>query len=521
MRRFVILLFLSVLSLQTLFADPYGTAYHSGERNLELLRNLWLDSRNAAGLSRNPVADGGIGLAGFSTRRGDLWRVQEGNKTNRFITEADQYQNLRDSLFFYGRFCFANERQFERSWSDVFETYHTNPYLYGSAVKGSCDLQDFDLTGSIATRKTGLFTLGIRLDYRVASLARLRDPRSLTNLADYAAIPSLTCELNKHQLIGLSFSYRHHKTKTPGVSTVQTDPNLKYYTMTGLEYTTGIIGGYSSFEREYTGNTAGLTLDHAFQWRKISGLHSLTFNSTGQSVWGTNKASPGEYRETEFAYNAHLLAESGRLLQKLDLQASYRTGKANEFRQQLVSTTDTATGIVSKHWQTLFTYKSRYTTGVQTLSLRYRAFFLQSTQDYNKWLGVNGSFQQAKDQYNLPVSLFKDSRINLGIEGGFRLLHSGLHSIWIEPSLEACEPLSTELNLQDKTTDYATQVLLPDQTYYQKAYLTGAFTLKYEFPLHLGSNVNRAFLSVNGSGDRIESGYKRWSAGFTAGVFLH
>ena len=54
------------------------------------------------------------------------------------------------------------------------------------------------------------FTGGVRLDYQVGDLSRLRDPRSRSELLDYKLTPSLTYTSGQHTL-GISGHYRRRK----------------------------------------------------------------------------------------------------------------------------------------------------------------------------------------------------------------------------------------------------------------------------------------------------------------------
>lgn len=104
-------------------------------------------------------------------------------------------------------------RQFNRSWSDVLRSHHSNPYFSGSSIKGKYDFQNFDLSAALATLPIKNFTFGARLDYKVGDLSRLKDPRSRTNLADYQLTPAVTYTWNKHSL-GLSGYYHRRKEKS-------------------------------------------------------------------------------------------------------------------------------------------------------------------------------------------------------------------------------------------------------------------------------------------------------------------
>ena len=161
-------------------------------------------------------------------------RVQEGNQDNslRFFTE--RYQHLGRYLYGYGKFDFDMGRTKNRRWSDVRRTYNSDPFISGSEVAGSYDRQDISLTAAVGTTAFGPWRFGLRLDYQLGDLSRLRDPRSRSEMLDYRLAPSFTYSIGRSTL-GLEGHYRRYKEKIPDITTVQTDPNMKYYTMTGME----------------------------------------------------------------------------------------------------------------------------------------------------------------------------------------------------------------------------------------------------------------------------------------------
>lgn len=223
-------------------------------------------------------------------------------------------------------------RQFNRSWSDVLRSHHSNPYFSGSSIKGKYDFQNFDLSAALATLPIKNFTFGARLDYKVGDLSRLKDPRSRTNLADYQLTPAVTYTWNKHSL-GLSGYYHRRKEKIPNITTVQTDPNLKYYTFTGMENTDGTTGGYSGFEREFVNHEFGGELSYQYKNERIQTLTTLSYAKGNEDVWGDIKYSPGKYHTTYNLLSMNRI-KSGRTEHIIDISINYQTGKADEYRQE-------------------------------------------------------------------------------------------------------------------------------------------------------------------------------------------
>ena len=238
---------------------------------------LWRLTGNAAGLSLDPEtcdssANRGVAYFDLSHRSGDYHRVQEGGQMNQLRFYTERYQKVGKYLYGYGSFDFDMGRTKDRAWSDVLRTYNSNPYISGSSVPAKYDHQNFTLEAKLATVPLGNFTYGASLLYKVGDLSRLRDPRSRINLAEYRLAPSVTYSMGQHTL-GLALHYDRRKEKLPNMTTVQTNPNLAYYTMTGLENATGTIGGYNGYMREYVNHEFGAELNYGFgskQWKSIN-----------------------------------------------------------------------------------------------------------------------------------------------------------------------------------------------------------------------------------------------------------
>ena len=153
---------------------------------------LWRQTDNAAGLSLDSAANRGVAYFDLQHREGDYRRVQEGGQKNQLEFFTERYQRISSILVGYGSFRFDMDRTKDRAWCDVMRPYNSNPYFSGSSISGKYDTQQFDLTAAVGTIQMLGFTGGLRLDYKVSDLSRLRDPRSRSELLDYKLTPSLT-----------------------------------------------------------------------------------------------------------------------------------------------------------------------------------------------------------------------------------------------------------------------------------------------------------------------------------------
>nr|WP_320039626.1 DUF6850 family outer membrane beta-barrel protein [uncultured Bacteroides sp.] len=515
------LLYLALfISIPSFGQNDYSLSLQKKEkRDLELVQQLWMNTQNAAGLSLMPIENGGISVMSVGRTSGSFNRVQEGNAENKLSFSSERFDRIGESIYIYGKFDFNMSRQFERSWSDVLETYNSDPYIYGSSLKGKYDYQKFNLFAKIATKEIKRFTFGTQISYTVSDFSRLKDPRSRDCLADYSIIPSTTYRLNKTQIIGLNLKYRHRKEKTPSVMTVQTDPNMKYYTFTGMENVEGKTGGYSSFKREFVNDIFGIGFDYNFRSGKLNSLNSITFDSEKESIWGTNKQSPGNYKEKVYAFSSYNTYKSEKALHSLEINAKISDGKANEFRQELISKTDTATGIISQHWNTLFIYKGRYTVSMNNILAHYRRYSLKNENKYNSYIGAMAQYSSFSNQYNLPLSSLKVSNLSGGIEGGVKLLGIKSHSLWFESQASYMHVLNAEMNLSNSSSDYAKQVLIPDMEYYNSSCVRANASLQYVFPLKFKSSNNTGYIKLWGENTWAKSSREKRSIFLSIGIY--
>jgi RNA polymerase sigma factor (sigma-70 family) len=169
------------------------------------------------------------------------------------------------------------------------------------------------------TARTGKFNYGVGLDYKVADMSRQRDPRSRSYLLDYKLVPSITYNIDKKNIIGLNLSYRMEKEKMPNLTTVQTDPNLKYYDFRGLNYADGKIGGYKGFQRQFVSDFFGLAGQYNYIGVSSKFLLSVGMDYQKQEVLGNKKQSPGSYN----SFNYSPLADN-------NIEQSYKTNVINK-----------------------------------------------------------------------------------------------------------------------------------------------------------------------------------------------
>jgi len=488
-------------------------------RSLQLVSQLWLKSDNAAGLAFSNVSKGSYTYFDRNISNGDYHRAQEGNSLKSLMFSSERYDKLNNKIMVRGLFNFSMIKEGERSWSDVKNTYNSNPYIYGSSVKGDYETQQFDLNLKLYSKSTGKLNFGLTLDYHVSDISRQRDPRSRSYLLDYSLIPSLVFKLNNTSKLGLDLYYRFDKEKMPGLSTVQTDPNLKYYTFSGLENAIGRVGGYKGFSRQFISDYIGSSLQYSYDNEVVKWLVSVGADMQWQQTLGEKKQSPGSYNSFNYRFMSNLIVNSGNFLHNIYLNAKLYDGGANEFRQNLVSEKDPETGVITERWITVYTYKNRVINKLSEISVNWNIYSLSDDGNYYRWsAGIIGGYNNFSNNYYLPKSEFGAGRLNFGVNGSYLILKRDNRELEFEGVFKAV--LKTDSYLITSTQNEITEnIMKPDLEYFNMNTFNIMGSLKYSFPLKFfKSSKISGFARIYGGNLFAGNSLNRSSAGLAIGI---
>ena len=240
----------------------------------------------------------------------------------------------------------------------------------------------------------------------------------------------------------------------------------------------------------------------SFQYKneRIQTLTTLSYAKGNEDVWGDIKYSPGKYHTTTYNLLSMNRIKSGRTEHIIDISINYQTGKADEYRQEKIIEKDPVTGIESSYWNTLLTYDERYTVDLLNANLHYRLLWSNHhTGEATAYAGARAYFQSVEDQYNLPSSSLTVRQATICMEGGYSFLRKNNRSLWIEAEAGYHISLSSDLSLNDPSTEYAQSVLLPDMTYYGASYAHGKLQIQYQMPVTIKKHTNVWFVKATGA----------------------
>lgn len=467
-------------SAQTLNQYRYQDAYQ-----------LWHNTDNIAGFTIDSMKDRGLTYVEVSHHEGEYHRIQDGGQRNDLHFHTERYQKIGKYLYGYGSFDFNKNRTKDRLYADEIRPYNSNPFISGSSIPGRYDLQSFDMTAAVATIAYKGWRTGIRLNYRLADLSRLKDPRSRAQLLDYQLTPALTYTLGVHT-IGISGHYQRRKENVPNVNTVQNDPNIIYYTMSGMEAVQGTIGGYSSFSREWVNHVLGTELAYGYKSRQYSSVSTIGIERGSEGVYGTYKYQPGHYYTYLYKANTQHRITVGNILHTIDIHMQYTDAFADEYKQQLQATNDAATGFTSYHYNTQIKFKKRYQLQDFGAQLHYQAARIHNNQLTN-YAGLIGKYTDTRVKHLLPTSSLRYKSSDINIEGGFSMPRQRLQ---IDANTGYHFAFGNKLHLADHTTLIAREVLLPDMTYLNANHWNATLSVTYQQPISIKNTDTHWFIKV-------------------------
>ena len=519
-------LFLLMFTLPTMAQTPSDSLVGEPEYRYKNLTQLWHNTSNAAGLSLDDSPNRGFASIGFNHRGGDYHRVQEGGAMNNMQFFTERYQRLGRYLYSYGKVDFNLGRTKDRSFADQYRPYNSNPYQSGSAIAGSYDHQDFDMVASVGTTDFSGWRFGLQLNYQLGDLSRLRDPRSRSQLLDYRLTPSVSYTMGGHTL-GLSGYYDRRKEKMGSLVTVQSDATLTYYLFSGMEYATGTIGGYSSFNREWVNHQVGAAMDYGYRSDSFHTLNSFGISRGEEYAYGTYKYEPGRYFTYLYNVQSQNRLLTGSVLHQVDVRMDWQQGYADEYRQQLIIKNDPQIGTTSYTYEKQLEFRKRYQVRTFDCAFRYRANFLndapsrllqQATASLKGYTGFSIDTHKASNRHLLPLSSSDFSRINFQLENGISLFKQHLTA---DLTLGYSVSTRADLQLADDSSILAQRVLLKDLPYYDANLLYGRLQVMYQFPLTI--KRSRAMWFVKAFGDFTSAnsaGHPNlYNVGFSVGLF--
>jgi hypothetical protein len=529
--KHTILFFLLIIS-----SVSFSQANTKSQEYYELNRLMHplLTGSNATGLGLTNTVPHGVTELGYRTEAGNYHRAQEGDAIGGLGFYSERYDQLSPNWVSWGSFEFLMNREENRRWSDVINTYNNNPYLFGSSVQANYDSQIFDFKAKISSAYDQPLNFGVGINYKVGDLSRLRDPRTRVFLADYAILPAVSYRPDENNIVGINLMARFQKEKMPNITTVQDDPDLAYYTFFGMENADAVRSGYKGFQRQFVSRFAGIDGQYEYQTKKMKATLQAGGFYQHQEILENIRQSPGSYRSLNYHADATVIVKQNSTLLHAGLKARMQQGAANEYLQELITTRDTLTGIASQEWVTLFTYKNRYTSSNYDLTIHADLRDLsEDEKDFSKMLGVEAGIMGFSNAYRLPYSQMTVNRLKAGLYGHYRLFGKNGQSVNLKGNLAYEVPLNNSLNVNPANLtepaegegsfrkgsyDIQKEVITPDFNFYNAQTLHISLNSTYHFVLPVKKNRVNAYIKVHGHSTIANQSQHRSGGGIALGI---
>jgi len=510
------------------------SGYSHEQIELHKLTNNWLSTNNAAGLGFINFNQHGNSELGYNDEGGNLHRAQEGDSKNGIRFFSERFDKINKNWMSWGSFEFRMNTEENRTWSNVFNTYNSSPYLFGDSIPGRYDQQTFDLHAKICRKIGEKWSVGASFDYFAGDMSRLRDARTRTFIADYAIAPGMVYKIDDSNLIGATVGFRFEKEKMPSITTVQIDPEINYYFFLGNENVNAVKDAYSGFDRQFINRECFASFQYNFTNTDLNWISTVDYRLRKQEVLGSERESPGEYLAQNLRFNSKANIYLNRKLLIFDLKTNYKFGYANEFLQELVTIRDTIKLDVSKNWNTLYVYQKRFSTNSYNANLNISLRnMLNGGNDYSWSASLDGQFYGFNNIYQLPYSAFENQRARLGLNGSLRVLNSNNHRVTLQAaggyafsvfdnlklnSIATSDPGFGSTTFEKATYKVATQIIIPDMEFYKQNVVDYRIDARYSFPLTISKNklIGSAKIFY---GKQISETYGSWMLfGFSVGL---
>ena len=521
-----ILAFVSVLLTPALYVSAQepeeSVGITSSEREAQLERQQFLNTENVAGLSLCQPSKNSFTTLGYYYDGGSYHRAQEGISNNGLLFSTERYDSFSEKVFMKGGFSFNLNNEKERAWSDVMRTYNSNPYYYGSSIKRDYSTQYYHLDLAIYTLPLwNTVSFGFGIDYNVADMSGDRDPRSRTHMLDYKLLPSFLFRLNEKNHIGVNFKYGYRKEKLLGLTTIQTDPNMRYYLFYGMDNYEGEIGAYRGFRRQFIENGAGAGIQYSYTSGSLDVLLSADYGYSYENVYGDNKQTPGSYNTETVNVFAGFNLRRDATFHSLNVSVKFLSGGANEYIQEMTTVRDPETDYITETWHTLYEYTNRYVVYTRDVDLKWKMRGGKMKSDlYRYSAGASLNYSNFENIYYMPESKLSATAAEMEINGSCIILASKGHIVDLGIDLLYNKSLDSELKYSCSDDDEVLNAIyINDMDYYNADVYGGKLKITYNFPIRIaGKLFSNGYIRLDGGYLTSDASMSRCSASLSIGL---
>ncbi len=411
--KYTIVCVLSFLTFASTTVDAQDTSSKTGFTvpGLELysLKNIWLNTGNAAGLGFTDQAVYTSVFTGYAYQSGDFRRPQQGNKIGDILFDATGTAKIGEG-YVWGRFAYDRQNKRDVLYdASLIDPFHS-PFCIADTNASTWKNQFYDLEAKAVyplLAKTLFF--GADLHYKVATGAKQLDPRPLNNVNDIDVRPGLSALIFNHHKLGANFIYQNYKEKSVIEMNNYTDSKNVYF-LSGIgSFTPGLIS--VEYKRRYAGSTYGGEFQYEYSGLPCDLLLTARYTEGSEDVADGSSFSKkaGTYNEKKLNLTADFSYSAGDFLHRLHV--AYQNSDAKGIEHLQVFNSDPNV----QDWEEI-AKRTRSTYNHSVYEAEYN-LVRTNDKDYTWRAGVFANYTPFKDQYILPVSELKVNRLTFGANG--------------------------------------------------------------------------------------------------------
>lgn len=380
-----------------------GQGQSAASIELNKSQSLWFNSRNAAGMTINPLYDYNILSAGYTNMSGEYKSLQRGDREDEARVNTNGALSI-GRIHLWGDFSFVYDylkgtRYNTSSFSPSFDM----PYYVADPNKGDWNKQRYDMTVKAAFPLIGnVLAFGGRVNYLTYKGAKQIDPRGVPIGYAVELEPALLVRLSDKHSLGATFIYRNGFERT-SFSNVQGNSTMVYL-LKGLgSFSSGSVAGTGGIGNYYyPANTFGGSLQYGFHH---GGLRILVEGGYRHEKIDAFQNPTIAYRmgtiDSDRIDSGVRLAWGKKNFQKFSALFSMTDVKGTEYLQE-----QTSGGESDKPYKVLATLDMSDYSHMEA-SASYDIYVRRADLDDYTWnVGASLEYGTRNDRYNNPVSTF-------------------------------------------------------------------------------------------------------------------
>lgn len=464
----------------------------NGKLQLAPVRNPWINTQNAAGLSVLPMSSMGRTYFGANIEDGDLRRPQQPSVGRVASFLSERYQPLQNASL-YGKFSFQHRWDDGIRWSSVLDPYRRNPYIIADSIGGQWkkQLYDLELKASTPLNENRSLLIGAGIQYKVGTGARQNDPRPLTYTNDITLNPSFIWAVNKKLSLGVNGNFNFFKEKLSFSTSNNEDVHYRYR-LAGLGYY--YVAPSVKESRYYTGNTYGGSAQLQWEQENLRVLLNAGYSSrTDKAQDGTIRpAWYGEFKEDQYHASLNATLLTGTYTHQLEASWKSFDGDGKDLHYGPAVGNELPSLVNDDAFSSTF-----YNEGI----LNYR-FVADRFQDDYKWmLNATVIYSGMDNRYNYPKARNTVDANEYRLAFTRNLVFSDSRNfIWgVNVALRDCFNQYNDYKHFGFQTDVVVKGLVnPEQEWFSSDIFKAGLSAEYRFPVSRGSETS-LFIKAEGS----------------------